>query len=91
MLLWTLMASSQIQMRKEVGGWETLAQRIAPINLDLALCSGPNSLARRTLPQNFHQIHTPSYHAERLHSTLDYLSPKEHGNQYDRPPVKTVA
>jgi transposase-like protein len=30
MLLWALMASSQIQMRK-VDGWETLAQPIAPI------------------------------------------------------------
>lgn len=35
MLLWALMASGQIQMRK-VDGWETLAQPIAPINLDLA-------------------------------------------------------
>ena len=35
MLLWALMASGQIQMRK-VDGWETLAQSIAPISLDLA-------------------------------------------------------
>jgi len=35
MLLWALMASGQIQMRK-VDGWETLAQPIAPICLDLA-------------------------------------------------------
>ena len=35
MLLWALMASDQIQMRK-VDGWETLAQPIAPISLDLA-------------------------------------------------------
>ena len=35
MLLWALMASGQIQMRK-VDGWETLAQPIAPIILDLA-------------------------------------------------------
>jgi transposase-like protein len=35
MLLWALMASGQIQMRK-VDGWETLAQPIAPIDLDLA-------------------------------------------------------
>ena len=35
MLLWGLMASGQIQMRK-VDGWETLAQPIAPISLDLA-------------------------------------------------------
>jgi len=35
MLLWALMASGQIQMRK-VDGWETLAQPIAPISLDLA-------------------------------------------------------
>ncbi len=34
MLLWALMASSQIQMRK-VDGWETLAQPINPIRLDL--------------------------------------------------------
>jgi putative transposase len=35
MLLWALMASGQIQMRK-VDGRETLAQLIAPISLDLA-------------------------------------------------------
>ena len=35
MLLWALMASGQIQMRK-VDGWETLAQPIDPIALDLA-------------------------------------------------------
>jgi len=35
MLLWALMASGQIQMRK-VDGWETLSQPIEPINLDLA-------------------------------------------------------
>ena len=35
MLLWALMASGQIHMRK-VNGWETLAQPIAPISLDLA-------------------------------------------------------
>jgi putative transposase len=35
MLLWALMAPGQIQMRK-VDGWETLAQPIKPINLDLA-------------------------------------------------------
>jgi transposase-like protein len=35
MLLWALMASGQIQMRK-VDGWETLAQPVAPISLDLA-------------------------------------------------------
>ena len=35
MLLWALMASGQIQMRK-VDGWETLAQPIVPISLDLA-------------------------------------------------------
>ena len=35
MLLWALMASGQIQMRK-VDGWETLAQPIAPSSLDLA-------------------------------------------------------
>ncbi|MDZ4135306.1 MAG: IS256 family transposase, partial [Paracoccaceae bacterium] len=35
MLLWALMASGQIQMRK-IDGWETLAQTIAPISLDLA-------------------------------------------------------
>ena len=35
MLLWALMAHGQIQMRK-VDGWETLAQPIKPINLDLA-------------------------------------------------------
>lgn len=35
MLLWALMASGQIQMRK-VDGWETLPQPIAPISLDLA-------------------------------------------------------
>ena len=35
MLLWALMASGQIQMRK-VDGWEALAQPIAPISLDLA-------------------------------------------------------
>jgi transposase-like protein len=34
MLLWALMASGQIQMRK-VDGWETLAQPITPISLDL--------------------------------------------------------
>ncbi|MGF6861831.1 hypothetical protein ABIE69_002404 [Rhodobacteraceae bacterium MBR-64] len=34
MLLWALMASCQIQMRK-VDGWQTLAQPIAPISLDL--------------------------------------------------------
>ena len=35
MLLWALMASGQIQMRK-VDGWETLSQPIEPITLDLA-------------------------------------------------------
>jgi putative transposase len=34
MLLWALMASGQIQMRK-VDGWETLDQPIKPITLDL--------------------------------------------------------
>jgi len=35
MLLWALMASGQINMRK-VDGWETIAQPIEPITLDLA-------------------------------------------------------
>ena len=35
MLLWALLASGQIQMRK-VDGWETLAQPIEPMALDLA-------------------------------------------------------
>ena len=35
MLLWALMASGQIQMRK-VDGWEALSQPIDPIALDLA-------------------------------------------------------
>lgn len=35
MLLWALMASGQIQMRK-VDGWETHSQPIAPITLDQA-------------------------------------------------------
>jgi len=35
MLLWALMASGQNQIRK-VDGWETLAQPITPISLDLA-------------------------------------------------------
>jgi transposase-like protein len=35
MLLWALLASGQIQMRK-IDGWETLGQPIAPIALDLA-------------------------------------------------------
>ena len=35
MLLWELMASGQIQMRK-IDGWKTLAQPFAPIRLDLA-------------------------------------------------------
>jgi len=35
MLLWALMASGQINMRK-VDGWETIAQRVQPIALDLA-------------------------------------------------------
>ena len=35
MLLWALLASGQIQMRK-INGWETLDQPIAPIALDLA-------------------------------------------------------
>jgi len=35
MLLWALLASGQIQMRK-VDGWETLAQPIEPMPLDLA-------------------------------------------------------
>jgi len=35
MLLWALLASGQIQMRK-IDGWETLDQPIAPIALDLA-------------------------------------------------------
>ena len=34
MLLWALLASGQIQMRK-VDGWETLAQPIEPMTLDL--------------------------------------------------------
>jgi putative transposase len=35
MLLWALLASGQIQMRK-VDGWETLSQPIEPMRLDLA-------------------------------------------------------
>ena len=35
MLLWTLLASGQIQMRK-VDGWETLSQPLEPMPLDLA-------------------------------------------------------
>ena len=35
MLLWALMASGQINMRK-VDGWETLAQPVQPVALDLA-------------------------------------------------------
>jgi len=35
MLLWALLASGQIQMRK-ADGWETLAQPIEPATLDLA-------------------------------------------------------
>jgi len=35
MLLWALLASSQIQMRK-VDGWETLSQPLQPMPLDLA-------------------------------------------------------
>lgn len=35
MLLWALLASGQIQMRK-VDGWETMSQPIEPINIDLA-------------------------------------------------------
>jgi len=35
MLLWALLASGQIQMRK-VDGWETLAQPLVPMPLDLA-------------------------------------------------------
>ena len=37
MLLWALLASGQIQMRK-VDGWETLSQPLEPIPLDLAAC-----------------------------------------------------
>jgi len=35
MLLWALLASGQIQMRK-VDGWQTLAQPIESMTLDLA-------------------------------------------------------
>jgi len=35
MLLWALMASGQINMRK-VDGWETLAQPVQTVALDLA-------------------------------------------------------
>lgn len=35
MLLWALLASGQIQMRK-VDGWETLSQPLEPMALDLA-------------------------------------------------------
>jgi len=35
MLLWALLASGQIQMRK-VDGWETLSQPLDPMSLDLA-------------------------------------------------------
>ena len=35
MLLWALLASGQIQMRK-IDGWETLAQPLVPMSLDLA-------------------------------------------------------
>ena len=35
MLLWALLASGQIQMRK-INGWETLAQPLQPMTLDLA-------------------------------------------------------
>jgi hypothetical protein len=35
MLLWALLASGQIQMRK-LDGWETLSQPIMPMSFDLA-------------------------------------------------------
>ena len=35
MLLWALLASGQIQMRK-VDRWETLSQPLVPMSLDLA-------------------------------------------------------
>ena len=35
MLLWALMASGQITMRK-IDGWQTLSQPIEPMTLDLA-------------------------------------------------------
>jgi len=34
-LLWALMASGQITMRK-INGWQTLSQPIEPMTLDLA-------------------------------------------------------
>ncbi len=46
MLLWALMASGQIIMRK-VDGWETLAQPVADATLDQAAWPAQNQPARR--------------------------------------------
>jgi transposase-like protein len=56
MLLWTLLASGQIQTRK-VDGCETLSQPIEPMPLDLAARETGASHARRPPPGNFHQLH----------------------------------
>jgi putative transposase len=55
MLLWALLASGQIQVRK-VDGWETLSQPLNPLHLDLAAWKNEPSHARSALPENFHSI-----------------------------------
>ncbi len=55
MLLWALLASGQIQMRK-IDGWETFSQPLEPMSLDLAARTEPSSHARSTPLGNFHHI-----------------------------------
>lgn len=65
MLLWALLASGQIQMRK-VDGWEAFSKPIEPIAIDLAAWAATTSIARRTPPANFHQIRYTTKHYSKL-------------------------
>ena len=55
MLLWALLASGQIQMRK-ADGPDTLSYPFDPMPLDLAAWEHDHSHARSAPPRNFHQI-----------------------------------
>ena len=61
MLLWALLASGQIQMRK-VDGWHTVSQPPEQMRLDLAAWENESSHARKPPPRSFHSIRdtTPS-------------------------------
>ncbi len=71
MLLWALLASGQIQMRK-VDGWETLSQPIEPMSLDLAARKTEPSHARSAPPRDFHSIRdTTPYRSQPASIAMD--------------------